>query len=177
MNAPPMRPASARRIRRVLEVVDAQPGIAMGALRQQVGGGHQRAELAIHAAAGNGWIVRESDGVGFATKHYLTAAGRTALAVLSAPASAPIARKEVPAVTSSHFWRVRLSIPGGGLLHLASADEPVLLTGADGRPVGIAAQWLTPDDPDCGDTPGFIDWAVVAAITWRRHRRSGSAAA
>lgn len=60
------------------------------------------------------------------------------------------------------FYRVRVVIPGA-LLHLASATEPAVGT-LDGRR-HVEADWL--EDPEAGDTVGFINWDEVAAVTWR----------
>lgn len=61
------------------------------------------------------------------------------------------------------FWKIRLTIPGS-LIHLASRTEPVLRF-ENGRPVGMDANLI--EGTDQGDTVGFIDWAAVAAVTWR----------
>jgi hypothetical protein len=57
-----------------------------------------------------------------------------------------------------HF-KVRVVLPGA-LLHLASWSAPVRQ--ADGT---VSAEWI--DDPEYGDTLGFITWDRVLALTWR----------
>jgi hypothetical protein len=59
-----------------------------------------------------------------------------------------------------HHYKVRVVL-SGGTLHLASADIPVL----DMVKREWKATWL--DDPDKGDSIGFIDWSAVIAVTWR----------
>jgi hypothetical protein len=61
------------------------------------------------------------------------------------------------------YWRVRVGLPGF-VLHPASSIEPKVLRGATGV-TDVQADWI--EDPTCGDTLGFIDWAVVTSITWR----------
>ena len=61
-----------------------------------------------------------------------------------------------------HF-KVRVVVPNA-LLHLVSTDEPTVTYAGD-RIVHVEARWL--DDPDKGDTLGFIHWPSVTAITWR----------
>lgn len=58
-----------------------------------------------------------------------------------------------------HF-KVRVVIQGAAILHLASATEPRRWD--DGE---WTADWL--NDPEKGDSIGFIDWHTVAAVTWR----------
>jgi hypothetical protein len=58
-----------------------------------------------------------------------------------------------------HF-KVRVVVPGA-LLHLASWSEPTI--GADHV---VTADWIR-DDPEYGDTIGFIEWDHVVAVTWR----------
>lgn len=62
-----------------------------------------------------------------------------------------------------HVWKVRVSLPGA-LIHLASRTEPTAKT-EGGRLIDVVAEWL--DDPEQGDTLGFIDWTQANALTWR----------
>jgi hypothetical protein len=62
-------------------------------------------------------------------------------------------------------YKVRVVLPGV-CLHLASKDEPKIRRHYDGGGGHWDADWI--DDPRYGDTVGFIDWASVVAITWRR---------
>lgn len=61
-------------------------------------------------------------------------------------------------------WRVRVAVTGG-MFYLASAIEPTVRIGPDGRIMDIDAVWLK--NPDEGDTLGFVDWSAVSAVTWR----------
>jgi hypothetical protein len=58
-------------------------------------------------------------------------------------------------------WKVRIVMPSI-TLHFVSATEPRLRTGAGGHPLGI--DWVPTGE---GETPGFIDWEHVYAVTWR----------
>ena len=51
------------------------------------------------------------------------------------------------------------------LLHLASRMEPELIFDSDGLIHLVVAEWIR--DAAYGDTPGFIRWPEVTAITWR----------
>lgn len=73
-------------------------------------------------------------------------------------------RPKGPATLTAPYWKVRVVIRGGVILHLASKEEPVVTLEANGRPV-VAANWL--NDWQCGDTAGYVDWAEVVAVTWR----------
>jgi len=57
-------------------------------------------------------------------------------------------------------YKVRVVIPGT-ILHLASWSEPEY----DAEREQWDADWI--EDPEYGDTIGFINWDVVAAFTWR----------
>jgi hypothetical protein len=66
-----------------------------------------------------------------------------------------------------HF-KVRIVLPGA-LLHLASWDVPRITRGMLSSGIdNVSADWI--DDPDYGDTRGYIDWPRVDAITWRRSK-------
>ena len=78
-------------------------------------------------------------------------------------------KPKLPTVTSE-IWRVRVCLPSA-LLHMTSLIEPVMHM-RDGRVVGVDMKLLT-DGPDSGDTIGFIDWAVVTAVTWRVMKQGG----
>jgi hypothetical protein len=58
-----------------------------------------------------------------------------------------------------HF-KVRVVFPGA-CLYLASWDQPVLVE------TEAKADWI--DDPDYGDSIGFVQWNHVVAVTWRWH--------
>lgn len=64
-------------------------------------------------------------------------------------------------------WKVRVVLQGA-LIHLASWDKPRVV---DAQPVShalleVTADWIT-DLPGYGDTPLWIDWQAVTAITCR----------
>lgn len=62
-------------------------------------------------------------------------------------------------------WKVRVVLPGTAL-HFVSATEPRLhVNKLTGRPVGI--DWEPTDE---GDTPSYIDWSAVIAVTYRDGR-------
>jgi hypothetical protein len=70
-------------------------------------------------------------------------------------------------------YKVRVVLPGV-VLHLASWTKPKLireaLTGPGfiqlyGGIDDVEADWI--DDPQYGDTIGWIDWPKVRGITWR----------
>jgi hypothetical protein len=65
-------------------------------------------------------------------------------------------------------YKVRVVVPGV-ILHLASWDEPHREYSRAVIPTPVDSVWHADwiDDPDYGDTIGFIDWDSVAAITWR----------
>lgn len=65
--------------------------------------------------------------------------------------------------TGYTFWKVRVGIPGG-ILHLASHNEPTITT-TDGTITHVSANWI--DDHRAGDTIGHITWTDVRHITWR----------
>lgn len=60
-------------------------------------------------------------------------------------------------------YKVRVALQGS-IIHLASRTQPKLLHDT-GRLVDVAADWI--DNPEYGDTVGFIHWPSVVAITWR----------
>jgi len=63
---------------------------------------------------------------------------------------------------ASGFYRVRIGI-SGGMIHAASATEPVVITAEDGKTVeSVKADW-TKD----GDTIGMISWPAVQLVSWR----------
>ena len=51
-----------------------------------------------------------------------------------------------------------------GVLHVASRTEPAVEF-ANGAVQGVKMECIT--GTERGDTVGFIDWAEVAAVTWR----------
>lgn len=58
-------------------------------------------------------------------------------------------------------WMVRVVMRGGGMLHFVSETEPDLFT-SGGSVTNVG--WQPTED---GDTPDYIDWSEVVAITWR----------
>lgn len=62
-------------------------------------------------------------------------------------------------------WKVRV-VFGTATLHVLSSTEPELVQAEDGSLVGVV--WEPILDTEHGDTPGFIRWADVSAVTWRR---------
>jgi hypothetical protein len=60
-------------------------------------------------------------------------------------------------------WKVRVVLPGTPL-HFASLTEPVLRFEA-GRLSGIS--WDLIVGTEHGDTPGYLDWPSVVAVSWR----------
>jgi hypothetical protein len=72
------------------------------------------------------------------------------------------ARQKAP--PGKEHFKVRVVLPNA-LLHLASASEPSLNYGAEDRIDDVTADWL--DDPDLGDSLGFIHWPSITGITWR----------
>lgn len=66
---------------------------------------------------------------------------------------------------AGHYYKVRVALPGA-LIHLASSTEPKVHCDAyTGSITRVQGDWL--EDPDKGDTLGYIDWPNVAAVTWR----------
>jgi len=63
----------------------------------------------------------------------------------------------------SHHWKVRVVFPGA-IVHLASSTKPEVEHLDDGGRY-VWADWL--DDPECGDSVGWIDWSQAIAVTWR----------
>jgi hypothetical protein len=70
-------------------------------------------------------------------------------------------------------WKVRVAV-NGAILHLASRTEPrplfrIVSPGGSSMEsdhiLGLKADWVT--GTDYGDTPGYIDWESVDAVTWR----------
>ncbi len=61
-------------------------------------------------------------------------------------------------------WKVRICIRGCAVLHFASKDEPVV-NFRNEKPIGIL--WRPIMSTEAGDTPAYIDWDEVSAITWR----------
>lgn len=75
---------------------------------------------------------------------------------------------------SDHYWKVRVVLPNA-VLHLACDTEPVItwtdpLT--EEQIENVDAKWI--DDPDKGDTFGFIHWPAVTGITWRWSGKSSA---
>jgi hypothetical protein len=69
------------------------------------------------------------------------------------------------------YFKVRIVMPNV-ILHVASRDEPKLAFApmtAESVLDEVRTDWIQ-DDPDAGDTIGFIDWTQVTAITWRSTR-------
>jgi len=62
-------------------------------------------------------------------------------------------------------WKVRISMRGGGLLHMLSKTEPTADIDNNGNLKSLAMEPVT--DTEHGDTLGFIDLKEVAAISWR----------
>ena len=58
-------------------------------------------------------------------------------------------------------YKVRVVLPGA-ILHLASWTEPTFPPEVRGP---LVANWI--NDPDYGDTIGFVDWSQMVAVTWR----------
>jgi hypothetical protein len=77
-------------------------------------------------------------------------------------------RPEEPIELATHY-KVTIALPGG-MLRVASWNLP--LVRASDYPTGttkithVDADWI--QDPDYGDTLGWIEWSSVQAITWRR---------
>jgi hypothetical protein len=61
-------------------------------------------------------------------------------------------------------FKVRVVVHGA-LLHVLSATEPVV-THAGG--IVQHVQWAPIEGTEHGDTIGFIRWADVTAVTWRK---------
>jgi len=59
-----------------------------------------------------------------------------------------------------HF-KVRVVLPGA-ILHVASWTEPAIYPDVNTR---VRGDWI--NDPEYGDTIGFIDWDKAVAVTWR----------
>lgn len=74
-----------------------------------------------------------------------------------------MAQKPKPNPKKPHY-KVRVSM-GGSLIHLASTDEPQFFGGEGLHDEEWHADWI--EDPDYGDTIGWIDWSAISAITWR----------
>jgi hypothetical protein len=62
-------------------------------------------------------------------------------------------------------FKVRIVIPGA-VLHVLSASEPRVRTGPGPSILGV--DWDVITDTEHGDAVGFIRWADVSAVTWRR---------
>ena len=60
-------------------------------------------------------------------------------------------------------WKVRIVLRGA-FVHVVSETEPVIHWQADGSIDRV--DW-TPIACPHGDTPGYIRWSEVTAITWR----------
>lgn len=71
-------------------------------------------------------------------------------------------RRQITTNPDQHHWKVRVCIPGS-VIHLASWNHPEVIDTGTTRTV--IAEWI--DDPDLGDSIGWIDWDHVAAVTWR----------
>ncbi|HEV2033380.1 MAG TPA: hypothetical protein VGU71_04155 [Candidatus Dormibacteraeota bacterium] len=71
-------------------------------------------------------------------------------------------------LTDPNFYKVRLVLAGGVVLHLISRREPSVTVAADGHVEGVDADWVVGPDVDAGDTIGYVDWPRVIAVTWRR---------
>ena len=73
--------------------------------------------------------------------------------------------RQITTEPKDHHYRVRGVMRGGAILHLASDTEPERI----GPPLFGAGEWTAKwlDDPDKGDTIGFINWTEVVAVTWR----------
>jgi hypothetical protein len=56
-------------------------------------------------------------------------------------------------------WKIRLGIRNVGVIYLASETEPTW--------VNQKLIWTPIEEPNYGDTVGYIDWAQVAFATWR----------
>ena len=58
------------------------------------------------------------------------------------------------------FYRVRVTLPGSGLIHLASRTEPVVHM-QDGKVAVVELELI--EGTEHGDTLGFIDWSPSGA--------------
>jgi hypothetical protein len=56
----------------------------------------------------------------------------------------------------------------GAIVHLAAWNEPDIHLDewTDDKISNVKADWIV-GDGRYGDTPGFIDWKAVTAVTWR----------
>jgi hypothetical protein len=61
-------------------------------------------------------------------------------------------------------WKVRLAV-GGLPIHVISRTQPKVRLNQ--RNIVAVEMDVIEDTPD-GDTIGFIDWAAVTAVTWRK---------
>jgi hypothetical protein len=61
-------------------------------------------------------------------------------------------------------YLVRVALPSA-LLYFASWTEPKLLQTSTGRIVNVSADWI--NDPNLGDTLGYVNWGEVVGISWR----------
>ena len=62
-------------------------------------------------------------------------------------------------------WKVRVVVHNA-ILHFVSSTEPQILTDPPGTSMRdvVGLDWTPTGE---GDTPGYIDWSAVSAITWR----------
>jgi hypothetical protein len=67
-------------------------------------------------------------------------------------------RQKATEVGLRPHWKVRVVLPGA-LLHFASSSEPRWIHDQ------LEADWI--DEPEYGDTIGYLDWGSVVAVTWR----------
>jgi hypothetical protein len=65
-------------------------------------------------------------------------------------------------------FKVRIAV-SGAVLHILSTTEPVVH--CDGGSIA-SVDWEPIDGTEHGDTVGFVRWADVSAITWRKARLS-----
>ncbi|HEY8865019.1 MAG TPA: hypothetical protein VIO37_12775 [Candidatus Dormibacteraeota bacterium] len=63
--------------------------------------------------------------------------------------------------------KVRVIFAGGAILHLVARDEPEVVR-VKSHIDFVKADWVGGADVDAGDTLGYVDWAQVVAVTWRR---------
>jgi hypothetical protein len=62
-------------------------------------------------------------------------------------------------------YKLRVVVEGA-IIHALSTTEPAVLRGPSGELVGL--DWTPILGTDHGDTLGFVRWADVSAVSWRR---------